>query len=128
MEYPDDLKYTATHEWIRLDGTRGRVGITAFAAGELSDIVFIDLPQIGKSANVGEEICVVESVKAASSIYAPVSGKVVDTNQALVKNPALLNQSCYQKGWLYELEWSGQPEEDKLLSNTEYEKRLEKVD
>ena len=126
MEYPDNLKYTSTHEWIRLDGTRGRVGITAFAAEELSDVVFVDLPQIGKSANAGDELCVVESVKAASSIYAPVSGTVVSTNQALADNPALLNQSCYGDGWLYELEFGDQTGADKLLSSDEYKQRLEK--
>jgi glycine cleavage system H protein len=125
MEFPEDLKYTATHEWVRINGKRARIGVTSFAAKELSDVVFVDLPAKDKNVSTGDEVCVVESVKAASSIYAPLEGKVVETNQALGDNPALLNESCYQEGWIYELELAENAKTDHLLTSLGYQKNLD---
>jgi len=101
MNVPDDLRYATTHEWIRADGT---AGITDHAQHELTDVVFVDLPKVGRSVKAGEVVCVVESVKAASDIYAPVSGKVVAVNSALAANPALVNTDPYGAGWMFRLE------------------------
>ena len=98
---PENLQYAATHEWLRDDGT---VGITDHAQAELTDVVYVELPKIGAEAKAGEQICVVESVKAASDIYAPASGKVVAVNDALTSNPALLNTDPYGEGWIFRLE------------------------
>ena len=92
MQVPDDLRYAKSHEWLRADGT---AGITDHAQHELTDVVFVDLPAVGKVVKAGEVICVVESVKAASDIYAPASGKVVATNPGLTANPALVNTDPY---------------------------------
>ncbi|MBI2870924.1 MAG: glycine cleavage system protein GcvH [Candidatus Omnitrophica bacterium] len=125
MEFPHDLKYTSTHEWIRMDGNRARVGVTSFAAQELSDVVYVDLPEVGKEVQAGQEVSVVESVKAASSIYAPLAGRVADVNTALKSNPALLNESCYQEGWIFELELTPGAPAQGLLTSKEYLKTLE---
>ena len=98
---PENLQYAATHEWLRADGT---VGITDHAQAELTDVVYVELPKIGAEAKAGEQICVVESVKAASDLYAPASGKVVAVNDALTSNPALLNTDPYGEGWIFRLE------------------------
>ena len=101
MNVPEDLRYATSHEWLRTDGT---VGITDHAQHELTDVVFVDLPAIGKEVKAGEVACVVESVKAASDIYAPVSGKVVAVNSAVSANPALVNTDPYGEGWLFQIE------------------------
>ena len=101
MNVPDDLRYAESHEWLRADGT---VGITDHAQNELTDVVFVDLPEIGKEIEAGQVACVVESVKAASDIYAPVSGKVVAVNEAVRSTPALVNTAPYAEGWLFKLE------------------------
>ena len=98
---PENLRYAASHEWLRADGT---VGITDHAQAELTDVVYVELPKIGTEAKAGEQICVVESVKAASDLYAPASGKVVAVNDALTSNPALLNTDPYGEGWIFRLE------------------------
>ena len=100
MNVPDDLHYALTHEWLRADGT---AGITDHAQAELTDIVYVELPAVGKAVKAGEQICVVESVKAASDIYAPGSGTVAAVNDALTANPALLNTDPYGAGWIYQL-------------------------
>ena len=102
---PADLKYTKSHEWLRTlpDGTI-EIGITDHAQAELTDVVFVELPKIDRQANAREPIAVVESVKAASDIYAPVKGKVVDANKALESNPALINTDPFGEGWLFELQ------------------------
>ena len=104
MNVPDDLLYTESHEWIKHEGDKIRVGITDHAQAELTDVVFVELPKIDRQANAKEPIAVVESVKAASDIYAPVKGKVVDANKALESNPALINTDPFGEGWLFVLQ------------------------
>jgi glycine cleavage system H protein len=128
MEFPENLKYTRTHEWIQMQGNRARIGVTSFAAQELSDVVFVDLPETGRVVEKNGEVCVVESVKAASSIYAPAGGEVVAVNEALKEHPELLNQSCYTDGWIYELELAQPANPDQLLNAADYKKRLEEED
>jgi glycine cleavage system H protein len=103
MNVPDELLYTESHEWIKREGDNIRVGITDHAQAELTDVVFVELPKIDRQVNAKEAIAVVESVKAASDIYAPVKGKVVDANKALESNPALLNTDPFGEGWLFVL-------------------------
>src|ERR1700759_445280 len=101
MNVPHDLLYTESHEWIKREGDNIRVGITDHAQAELTDVVFVELPKADREANAKEAIAVVESVKAASDIYAPVKGKVVDANKALEANPALINTDPFGEGWLF---------------------------
>lgn len=101
MNVPEDLQYARSHEWLRADGT---VGITDHAQRELTDIVYVELPKLGAEVAAGEQICVVESVKAASDIYAPATGKVIAVNDALASNPALLNSDPYGAGWILKLQ------------------------
>jgi glycine cleavage system H protein len=103
MNVPDDLLYTESHEWVKREGDNVRVGITDHAQAELTDVVYVELPKIDREANAREAIAVVESVKAASDIYAPVKGKVVDANQALEGNPALINTDPFGQGWIFVL-------------------------
>jgi glycine cleavage system H protein len=100
---PAHLKYSKAHEWVRVDGDRATVGITDHAQQELTDVVFLELPAAGRFVEAGEACAVVESVKTASDIYAPVSGEIVETNAAVVANPALANSDPYGAGWLYRL-------------------------
>ena len=121
-EVRDDLKYTETHEWLKLEGNKAKVGITDHAQSELTDIVFVEFPEIGKEVKKGEELCVVESVKSVSEIYAPVSGKIIDVNKRLEDEPEVINQSPYDDGWLVELEIKDKSEVDKLLDAEAYKK------
>ena len=99
--YPSELRYSEDHEWLKLEeGNRARVGITDFAQKELGDVVFVELPEEGTALNAGESFAVVESVKAVSDIYAPVSGKVVEVNDALNDSPELINEDPYGEGWI----------------------------
>ncbi len=118
---PDSLHYTKTHEWVRREeGTRATVGIAHHAQAELKDIVFVELPTVGKTLTAGQACAVVESVKAAFDIYAPLSGTVVTVNQALVTTPQLINQDCYGQGWFFVLEASQPAEWEKLLPSSAY--------
>ena len=101
MNVPDDLLYTESHEWIRRDGDKIRVGITDHAQAELTDVVYVELPKVGAAHEARSTIAVVESVKAASDIYAPAKGTVVEANKALESNPALINTDPYGEGWIY---------------------------
>jgi glycine cleavage system H protein len=103
MNVPDDLLYTESHEWIRREGENIRVGITDHAQAELTDVVFVELPKVGREVAAKEAIAVVESVKAASDIYAPVKGTVIDANKALESNPALINTDPFGEGWIFSL-------------------------
>jgi glycine cleavage system H protein len=113
MNVPDDLRYASSHEWLRSDGT---VGITDHAQAELTDVVYVELPKVGAEVKAGGQVCVVESVKAASDIYAPASGRVIAINHDLAGNPALLNTDPYGAGWIFRLELA-QPEEGNSLKN-----------
>ncbi|OJV01580.1 MAG: glycine cleavage system protein H, partial [Verrucomicrobia bacterium 61-8] len=103
MNVPDDLKYAESHEWIRVEGDIGTVGITDHAQEELTDIVFAEPPKVGETFGVKSAAAVVESVKAASDIYTPVSGEIVEINPAIVDNPALLNTDPHGEGWIFKI-------------------------
>lgn len=118
--YPEDLKYTTTHEWVRVEGNLATVGLTFHAQSELGDIVYLELPEVGKEVKAGSEFGVVESVKAASDIYAPVSGKVVAVNDAVTSEPSLVNRDPYDAGWLVKVELSDPRELERLKSAAEY--------
>lgn len=118
---PTDLKYLDTHEWVRVeaDGTV-TVGITDFAQEQLGDVVFIELPEVGMEVEVGQEVAVVESVKAASDIYAPLTGKVIAINEVLIDTPELINEDSYDKAWFFKLEITNTAEIDNLLDADGY--------
>jgi len=103
MSVPEDLKYAETHEWVRIDKAIGTVGITDHAQAELTDIVFVELPKVGAKVTAKQQAAVVESVKAASDIYSPVSGEVTEVNSELENNPALVNTAPYAEGWLFKV-------------------------
>ena len=124
MNFPKELRYTKTHEWARRDGNRVIVGITDYAQKEISDVVFVELPKLGMSETQAKAVAVVESVKAAFDIYAPVSGKITKINMDLETNPALINQDCYGSGWLFEVEMLQGSEWESLLKVDDYEKAI----
>ena len=123
MDFPEDLFYTKTHEWAKKEGdNKVRVGITSHAQSELGDVVYIELPDLDRIVKAGTACTVVESVKAAYDIYAPVSGKVIEANTNLENNPQLVNEDPYGKGWFSIIEMEDPQELTKLLSNKDYEK------
>lgn len=103
MNVPDDLYYTESHEWVRVEGENARVGITDHAQAELTDVVYVELPKVGAQAEARGQIAVVESVKAASDLYAPINGEVIEVNDALSTNPALVNTDPFGEGWIFVL-------------------------
>ena len=121
---PTDLKYATSHEWARLEGDIITVGITDHAQEALGDLVFVELPEVGDSVNAGDEAGVVESVKAASDIYAPVSGEVVEINPALEDTPELINSDPYGEGWMYKIKVSDLAELDDMMSADEYDAQV----
>lgn len=121
---PAELKYAKTHEWVRLAGPHASVGITDHAQHELTDVVFVELPAVGRRLAAGESCAVVESVKTASDIYAPVGGEVVAVNQAVVDNPALVNTDPYGEGWFFKLKLNDAKEADALLTAEAYGKQI----
>ncbi len=123
-EVRDDLKYTDTHEWLKLKANTAIIGITDHAQTELTDIVFVELPEVGKEIKKGEELCVVESVKSVSEIYSPVSGKIVNVNEKLEDAPETVNEKPYDDGWLVELEIKDKSEIDALIDAESYKKSL----
>jgi glycine cleavage system H protein len=116
MNVPDDLFYTESHEWVRVEGENARVGITDHAQAELTDVVYVELPKVGAKAEARGQIAVVESVKAASDIYAPVAGTVVEVNKALEGNPALINTDPFGEGWIFLLKLDS-PDDVKQLKD-----------
>jgi glycine cleavage system H protein len=116
MNVPDDLYYAESHEWVRVEGGNARVGITDHAQAELTDVVYVELPKVGAKATAKGQIAVVESVKAASDIYAPVSGAVIEANKALEGNPALINTDPFGEGWIFVLKMDD-PEQVKQLKD-----------
>jgi len=121
---PSDLKYTKSHEWVRVSGDIVTVGITDHAQHELTDIVFVELPDKGRKVKAGDACAVVESVKTASDIYSPVSGEILETNKAVVDNPALANSAPYAGGWFFKLKLSSPTELNALLTPDGYEKQV----
>ena len=117
---PSDLRYARTHEWVRASGDTATVGITDHAQHELTDVVFVELPAVGAQVKAGEACAVVESVKTASDIYSPLSGQIVEINQAAADNPALVNNEPYGGGWFYKIKLSNPEELNHLLSPEAY--------
>ncbi|SEL51466.1 glycine cleavage system protein GcvH [Haloferax larsenii] len=125
FEIPDDRKYLESHEWTTTDGDTVKIGISDFAQDELGDVVFVELPDEGDEITAGDEFGVVESIKAVSDLYAPVSGTVVAVNEDLFDAPELVNEDPYGDGWMLELEPSASDEFDDLLSPEEYREQTE---
>src|SRR5437870_4972015 len=117
---PADLKYAKSHEWLRVSGPVATIGITDHAQHELTDIVFVELPEVGRKIKAGEACAVVESVKTASDIYSPVSGEVTEINKSVVENPALVNTDPYGGGWFYKIKLSNPAELDAMLGAQQY--------
>jgi len=118
---PDELRYTQSHEWVRVDGEIGTIGITDHAQKELGEIVYVELPEVGHVFNADEEFGTVESVKAVSELFTPVSGEVVQVNQAAVGEPGIINDDPLGDGWMIKLKLSTDQEIEKLMSAEEYE-------
>ncbi len=116
----DDLKFTREHEWIRVEGDEGVVGITDFAAGELGDIVFVELPEVGAEVKAGESMGTIEAVKTVADLYAPVSGTVVAVNESLADHPETVNASPFEDGWFVRVRLSDPSELDALLDHAAY--------
>jgi glycine cleavage system H protein len=117
---PADLKYAPSHEWVRVTGDTATIGITDHAQAELTDIVFVELPQVGRKLAAGEACAVVESVKTASDIYSPVSGEITEVNQAIADNPALVNQAAFGNGWFFKVKLANPGDLAKLLTPDAY--------
>ncbi len=125
MSYPDDLRYTNDHEWARLEGDVVTVGITSYATDQLGDVVFVELPEVGRKLEATKTFGVVEAVKTVSDLYAPVSGEVVEVNGALADNPAVVNQSPYGEGWMIKLRVADRSALQKLMSSEDYARMIE---
>jgi glycine cleavage system H protein len=121
---PSDLKYAKSHEWVRASGDTATVGITDHAQQELTDIVFVELPEVGRKVKAGEACAVVESVKTASDIYAPVSGEILEANKSVVDEPALTNSEPYERGWFFKIKLSNPAELNSLLSPEQYQAQI----
>ncbi len=124
MHHPDHLKYSKSHEWVRVDGDRATIGITDFAQHELGDVVYLDLPSVGKSFRQEAAFGTVESVKAVSDLYAPVSGEIVEINNALLDAPEGINNSPYDTGWLVVMKLSDPAEVDALFDLAGYQSHI----
>ena len=125
MTHPDDVRYTAEHEWAKLEHGTVTVGITSYATEQLGDVVFVELPDVGRKLEPMKAFGVVEAVKTVSDLFAPIAGEVVEVNSALSDNPALVNQSPYGEGWMIKIKPSGADPLKGLMSSDEYEKLLE---
>ena len=128
MENPIDRKYTKEHEWIKTDGDIATIGITDFAQDQLTDVVFVELPEIGKQVEQNGNLCVVESVKSVSDIFSPVSGEIVEVNKALENSPALINNDPFESGWIVKLKIKNETESAQLMTPEEYNKFLTEIE
>lgn len=124
---PKHLRYTENHEWVRDDGGVYVVGITAYAAEQLGDITYVELPQAGEEFGQDDEVATVESVKAASEVYCPVGGTIVEVNEALADKPELINKGPYDQGWMFKIEGVDVAEFDSLLDSRAYDKYLKEL-
>lgn len=120
MNIPADLKYTKDHEWVKVEGNMGTVGVTDYAQGELGDIIYVDVTTVGSDVAMGDTFGTIEAVKTVSDMYAPVSGKIAEFNSAINDNPASVNQDPYGAGWLVKIEISNMGDLDSLLSPEDY--------
>jgi glycine cleavage system H protein len=124
MNNPTDLRFATSHEWVRLEGDIATVGISDHAQEELTDVVFVELPAVGRAVDVGDPTAVVESVKAASDIYAPVGGEIVEVNPEVEADPSLVNSDPYGKGWIFKLKVNNTADVSKLLDAAGYEAHI----
>ena len=125
---PKNLLYTEDHEWVLIENNMATVGITDFAQSELGDIVFIELPEVGQSFTMGDTIGSIEAVKTVADVFCPLSGKIVEVNEALENNPEKINGDCYGEGWIIKMELSNPEETTKLLSPDEYADTIQEED
>jgi len=123
-QVPSDLKYAKSHEWVRISGDTATVGITDHAQHELTDVVFVELPEAGRKVKAGEACAVVESVKTASDIYSPVSGEIIETNKAASDDPALVNREPFTGGWFYKIKLGNPAELNALLTPDQYKAQI----
>lgn len=128
MDNPKELKYSKDHEWVKVEGNKATIGITDHAQGKLGDVVFVELPEIDAEYSAHDAIANLESVKAVSEVFSPVSGKVIEVNQALEDSPDLINKAAFTEGWIVVLEMSDPGELDQLLTAEEYGKFVEEED
>lgn len=126
MSAPANVKYLESHEWIETGAEIARVGVSDHAQAELTDVVYVELPQVGRVVFAKDSVAVVESVKAASDIYSPVGGEIVEVNEALTNEPGLINQDAFGKGWIFKIKLSNPAELDALVSAEDYAKRIGK--
>ncbi|MFW6137714.1 MAG: glycine cleavage system protein GcvH [Spirochaetota bacterium] len=124
MRFPEDLKYTSEHEWARIEADTATVGVTDYAQQSLGDVVYVELPETGMNLEKGKEFGVVESVKAASDIYSPLSGEVVEANEQLQDHPEYINQSPYEKGWIIKIKIEDPSEAEELMDAKAYQDYL----
>lgn len=122
--FPEDLYYTKDHEWVRVEGDRATVGITDYAQRELGDIVYVELPEVGRKVKAGEVLCSIDSVKASSEVYAPLSGEVIEANEKLNDNPETVNNDPYGEGWIAVIKVEDPEELKNLMSAKEYEEMI----
>jgi len=127
MNVPENLFYTKEHEWVLIDGNKARIGITDYAQSHLGDITYIELPEEGKEVKQSEALTSVESVKAASDIYAPLSGKILEANAELDSKPESINKAPYEKGWIAVIEIKNESEKTKLMDSKKYKGYLESI-
>jgi glycine cleavage system H protein len=125
VNYPDDVRYTAEHEWARLEGGVVTIGVTNYATEQLGDVVFVELPEVGRRLETMKPFGVVEAVKTVSDLFAPIAGEVVEVNGALADNPALVNQSPFGDGWMIRVKPSDPSEVQKLMSSADYARMIE---
>ena len=123
--YPDDFYFSKDHEWVKIDGDKATIGITDFAQKQLGDVVYVELPESGVQLEFHQSFGVIESVKAVSDIYSPISGEVVETNEELNESPELINEDPHDKGWIVRIKVKNETELENLMSASEYEKYLE---
>ena len=128
MSFPDDFKYLKSHEWIKVEGDSGNVGITSWAAEQIGEVVSVELPELGREYEKGEAVGAVESSKASSEIYAPVTGTVIEVNEILDEAPEKINESPFDEGWIYKIKLKDTSELDTLLSSDDYQKVVEEAE
>ncbi|WP_119344176.1 glycine cleavage system protein GcvH [Facilibium subflavum] len=126
-EIREECRYTKTHEWARLEEDIAVCGIDDYAQSQTGELVFVELPEVGDEVKAGDDVCVIESVKSASDVYTPVSGTIVEVNDALIDTPNLVNESCYDDGWLFKVQMDDVSEFDDLLAADEYAKEVDEA-
>ena len=128
MNIPENLKYTKDHEWAKVEGNAATIGVSEFAVEQLGDITLVELPEVGDAVKAGDTIGTIESVKAVSDMYAPLTGKVTEINGALEDEPEKVNDDCYGEGWMLKIEFSDVAELDGLMDSSTYQDHLDSLD